>query len=108
MTFQRDMNIAKHVINIHKNRDAATNKNEVAIGSEQMKMYIAYARSKCSPRLSPDAAVMLRDRYVRFRKQMKEHRAANQGSDAIPITVRQLEAIIRISESLARIELSDV
>lgn len=108
LSFGRDVTIAKHVINIHKNRDNAMEKTETDISSEKLKMYIAYARSKCSPRLSQSAAAMLRDRYVRFRKQMKDHRAQNKGSDAIPITVRQLEAIVRISESLAKMELAEV
>jgi DNA replicative helicase MCM subunit Mcm2 (Cdc46/Mcm family) len=41
------------------------------------------------------------NRYVKFRKTMKEHKKTT-GAQVIPITVRQLEAIIRISESLAR------
>ncbi len=34
-------------------------------------------------------------------------REAEVGGNAIPITVRQLEAIVRISESLAKMELRD-
>lgn len=107
MSVKRDMTIAKHVIGVHKNRDAGVDA-DVAIDSEQLKKYIAYARSKCDPRLTETAAQLLRDRYVRFRKQMRDRKAKDKGADAIPITVRQLEAIVRISESLARMELSDI
>lgn len=108
LSFQRDVHIAKHVINIHKNRDEAVSAEESGIPNEILKKYIAYSRSRCSPRLSESAAQTLRDRYVRFRRMMKEHRSKGGGGDAIPITVRQLEAIVRISEALARMELSDV
>jgi DNA replicative helicase MCM subunit Mcm2 (Cdc46/Mcm family) len=44
---------------------------------------------------------------VSFRADIREHKKQT-GSSPIPITVRQLEAIIRISEALARMELSAV
>ena len=50
---------------------------------------------------------MLKNQYVSFRKEMATRRTEGHGS-VIPITVRQLEAIVRISESLARMHLSEV
>lgn len=44
---------------------------------------------------------MLKNHYVSIRQAMKEQR------DAVPITVRQLEAIIRISEALAKMQLCE-
>ncbi|MCO5575326.1 hypothetical protein L7F22_029126 [Adiantum nelumboides] len=44
--------------------------------------------------------------YVRIRQQMRQQSHESGEAKAIPITVRQLEAIIRISESLARMQLS--
>lgn len=43
-----------------------------------------------------------------MRKDMRELKHEQQTTSAIPITVRQLEAIVRISESLARLELKNV
>merc|ERR1712107_923428 len=64
---------------------------------------VAFARHNIRPKLSIPAAEHLRNHYVRFRKEAKTRR----DSSAIPITVRQLEAIVRISESLAKMELSE-
>jgi len=44
---------------------------------------------------------MLRDHYVALRSTMRK-----EGQWAVPITVRQLEAIIRITEALAKMTLS--
>jgi DNA replication licensing factor MCM5 len=83
------------------------------------------ASSKCAPRLSPDAQEMLSSHFVSLRKQVQEVERDNDERSSIPITVRfvvlcsplldtyclnhsQLEAIIRISESLAKMTLSPV
>merc|ERR1711972_1012359 len=68
----------------------------------ELRKYISYCRSRCSPRLSPDACETLKNHYISIRQAMKQ-----DGKATIPITVRQLEAIVRISESLAKMELRD-
>lgn len=105
---KRDEALALHIINVHKNRDQAlAMAGEFAIDPEKLKKYIAFCRSKCRPRLSASAAELLKNRYVSFRTTMRDQRKQNHSAKAIPITVRQLEAIVRISESLARMELSE-
>ncbi|KAL7424263.1 minichromosome maintenance protein 5 [Cryptotrichosporon argae] len=101
----RDRTIAKHVMNIHMNRPT---ENEAVgeIDIEKMRRYIAYCKSRCAPRLSADAAEMLSSHFVSLRKQVQQVERDNDERSSIPITVRQLEAIIRISESLAKITLS--
>lgn len=59
---------------------------------------------KCAPRLSEEAAERLGNYYVEMRGQA--HKIDASESTTIPITVRQLEAIIRIAESLAKLTLS--
>lgn len=54
--------------------------------------------------MSEEAAERLGNYYIEMRSQA--HRVDEHGSATIPITVRQLEAIIRIAESLAKISLS--
>lgn len=49
---------------------------------------------------------MLSSHFVSLRKQVQQVERDNDERSSIPITVRQLEAIIRISESLAKITLS--
>lgn len=64
--------------------------------------------SRCAPRLSPEAAEKLSSHFVSIRRQVhKAELDANQRS-SIPITVRQLEAIVRITESLAKLQLMPV
>merc|ERR1712018_400605 len=69
-----------------------------------LKKYINYARARCGPRLSKEAAEKLKNKYVMMRSGTKEEEETDKRI-AIPITVRQLEAIVRISESLAKMEL---
>lgn len=75
-----------------------------------LKRYIAYARNRASPRLSEEAAELLRNNYVSIREQMRAKQLGDDESraDTVPITVRQLEAIVRISESLAKMTLDSV
>jgi len=67
----------------------------------ELRKYLSYCRKRCAPRLSAEAAEVLKNHYVKIRAAMKSDKAT------IPITVRQLEAIIRISESLAKMELRE-
>ncbi|GAA5881058.1 hypothetical protein JCM16303_004661 [Sporobolomyces ruberrimus] len=100
----RDATIAKHVMNIHMNR-ATENSAVGEIDIEKMKRYISYCKARKAPRLSADAAQKLSSHFVALRKQVQQVERDNNERSSIPITVRQLEAIIRISESLAKIEL---
>jgi len=79
-----------------------------------MKKYIQYCKAKCSPRLSEEAGEILASSYVKIRDDVRKRRdqatsSGNGGDDqvAIPITVRQLEALIRVSESLSKMRLEE-
>ncbi|KIM48342.1 hypothetical protein M413DRAFT_440069 [Hebeloma cylindrosporum] len=108
----RDKMIAKHVMNIHMNRpnlNGDENGNSVGeIDLDKMKSYIAYCKSKCAPRLSAEAQEMLSSHFVSLRKEVQKVEQDNDERSSIPITIRQLEAIIRISESLAKMTLTPV
>ncbi|KAM4729618.1 DNA helicase MCM8 isoform 2-T2 [Anableps anableps] len=56
-----------------------------------LRKYISYARQYVRPTLSPEAAKTLQDFYLSLRSQA--HTA-----DATPITTRQLESLIRLTE----------
>lgn len=103
----RDMTLAKHVMNIHMNAiQTAEEQREGELDLNTLKKYIAYIRSKCGPRISPEAADKLKNRYVLMRNGAMDHERDTGKKTSIPITVRQLEAIIRISESLAKMRLA--
>jgi len=100
---QKDKTLADHIINLHINMGMESAAQEGPISTEDMSKLVAFARHNIKPKLSIPAAEHLRNHYVRFRKEAKTRR----DTSAIPITVRQLEAIVRISESLAKMELKE-
>lgn len=71
-------------------------------------MYTNISSSRCAPRLSPEAAEKLSSHFVSIRKQVHRAEMESNSRSSIPITVRQLEAIVRISESLAKLSLSPI
>jgi DNA replication licensing factor MCM5 len=105
-----DKALANHIIQVHKRQAQATAELQRGlIPVDKIKKLIAFSRRK-SPRLSDEASELLINRYVAFRREMEERRTSSADgiANVIPITVRQLEALARISEALARMELSDV
>uniref|UniRef100_A0A3Q2XFB4 DNA replication licensing factor MCM5 n=1 Tax=Haplochromis burtoni TaxID=8153 RepID=A0A3Q2XFB4_HAPBU len=105
---QRDMTLARHVMNVHLSAQTQTEGVEGEIPLTTFKKYIAYARTKCGPRLSAAAAEKLKNRYVVMRSGAREHERESDKRASIPITVRQLEAVVRIAESLAKMKLQAV
>ena len=67
---------------------------------------IADNHSRCAPRLSPEAAEKLSSHFVSIRRQVHAAELSANARSSIPITVLQLEAIVRITESLAKLTLS--
>jgi len=65
-----------------------------------LKKYIAFARRTVRPTLSQAALDAIENYYVEVRRQGEEPNAP------VPITARQLEALVRLSEAAARARLS--
>lgn len=105
---QKDLSIAKHVMDIHTKGSASDTPSEGEIPIDLMKRYIQYCKLKCAPRLTPAASEMLSSNFVAIRKEVKLKESLSTERSSIPITIRQLEAIIRITESLAKMTLSPV
>uniref|UniRef100_H2SYP6 DNA replication licensing factor MCM5 n=1 Tax=Takifugu rubripes TaxID=31033 RepID=H2SYP6_TAKRU len=105
---QRDMTLARHVMNVHLSAQTQMESIEGEIPLTTFKKYIAYARAKCGPRLSAAAAEKLKNRYVLMRTGAREHEREMDKRPSIPITIRQLEAVVRIAESLAKMKLQAV
>ncbi|KAF8321331.1 MCM-domain-containing protein [Clavulina sp. PMI_390] len=107
----RDRELAGYILRLHRNDMNAIDQGEKDAASgeidlDKMKRYIAYCKSKCAPRLTPEAATTLSSHFVSLRREVQQVERDNEERSSIPITVRQLEAIVRISESLAKIVLS--
>ncbi|KAI8964335.1 MCM-domain-containing protein [Daldinia sp. FL1419] len=75
-------------------------KKEGEISQELLRKYILYAREHCQPKLLH----MDEDKVARLFADMRRESLA---TGAYPITVRHLEAIIRISEGFCRMRLSE-
>ncbi|XP_074531803.1 DNA helicase MCM8 [Halichoeres trimaculatus] len=65
-----------------------------------LRKYISYARQYVHPTLSPEAAQILQDFYLSLRSQ-------SHTADSTPITTRQLESLIRLTEARARLDLRE-
>lgn len=65
--------------------------NVEAIPACLLRKYISYARQYVHPTLSPEAAQTIQEFYLSLRSQA--HTA-----DSTPITTRQLESLIRLTE----------
>jgi len=68
---------------------------------ELLKKYIAYARRTVRPTLTQPALDAIENYYVKVRRQGEEPNAP------VPITARQLEALVRLSEAAAKARLSN-
>ncbi|KAK1443402.1 mini-chromosome maintenance protein [Babesia gibsoni] len=100
---RRDTVLCKHILSLHANKDKVEN---CPIPMQKLRRLIQYAKHAVSPMLSSDAKDTLRNFYVSKRKEYREDRRS--ATKKIPITLRQLESLVRIAESFARMELSPV
>ncbi|KAG5228080.1 hypothetical protein OIU76_017570 [Salix suchowensis] len=91
---QTDYHIAHHIVRVHQKREEALSP---AFTTAQIKRYISYAKT-LKPKLNSEARKLLVESYVALRKG-----DTTPGSRvAYRMTVRQLEALIRLSEAIAR------
>ncbi|KAI0796993.1 MCM-domain-containing protein [Abortiporus biennis] len=89
-----DLNIAKHIVNVHRFQDDAIHPE---YSTEALQRYIRYART-FNPKLTPEAADVLVEKY----RILRQDDASGAGRNSYRITVRQLESMIRLSEAIAR------
>lgn len=111
---EKDTEIADHIL--ARNRKGQENANRLhqgeditvmdedddttaAIGQDLLRKYIAYAKRNIYPEMTDSASEAIRDFYVDLRNEEVD-------SDAIPITARKLEGLVRLTEASARMRLS--
>ncbi|MEM4699504.1 MAG: minichromosome maintenance protein MCM [Candidatus Nezhaarchaeales archaeon] len=83
-------------------RSSPTPVLNVPLSPDLLRKYIAYARRHVHPRLSSEAMERIKSFFL-------ELRAKGEPPDApVPITLRQLESLVRAAEARARIALRDV
>lgn len=94
-----DEKTAAHILALHKNPEM----EERTISSHMLRRYVAYARQHCNPQLSTEALQEIQTFYVQMRNSgVSDDRAMR----SVPISARQLEALVRMAEASARIRIS--
>ena len=104
---ERDRRLADGILASHREGESGIYAPQDALGSreapfppELLKKYVAYAKRTVRPVLSDAALSALSDYYVKVREQGEEP------NSPVPITARQLEALVRLSEAAAKARLS--
>ncbi len=95
----RDNEMATHILNLHQTPDI----DETEIPTNLLKKYIAYARQNINPQLTDGALEEIKSYYVKMRLSG----SSEDEIKTIPISPRQLEALVRLSEASARIRLQN-
>ncbi len=106
---EKDAKLANFILNKHRgvnskeenDTDSETEKDYIS--TELLRKYFIYCRQKIKPRLTKVAIKELQNYYVKMRSPGTEEGSSN----SVPITARQLEALLRISEASAKTRLSD-
>jgi replicative DNA helicase Mcm len=91
-----DKQVAEHILALHQMRTV-----EPPIPPDLLRKYIAYARKNVHPVLTPEAAQKIEQFYLELRS------VGEAPTSPVPITARQLEALIRLAEAHARMALRD-
>lgn len=95
----KDEKLAEHVMDMHTDPEGY----QGDIETELLRKYIAYGKQNVRPDVSEEAKERLKQFYVKIRGQGSDR----EGERSVPMTARQLEALIRLSEASARARLSD-
>ena len=96
----KDKLLAGHILRLHQNPEG----KEVEIDTDLLKKYITYVRTRIKPILTDEAIEEIQQYYVQMRNSGQGDEA---GIKSVPITARQLEALVRLAEASAKIRLSD-
>ncbi len=98
---KKDEKIARHVLNTHRRPKEIVS----SVDASLFRKYVAYAKKNCHPDLSDDAVNKIVQYYVKLRSKKGFD---DKELSAIPISARQLEALIRLAEANARVRLSPI
>lgn len=92
---EKDNALANQILSNHREPE----EQDAEIDKQQLRRYVAYAKKNVRPDLTEEASDKIQEFYVSMRSSGDE--------DSVPITARQLEAMVRIAEASARAQLKD-
>lgn len=99
---EKDAKIAGFILSLHQD---VRRSEKVGLKTDFIKKYIAYAKMNIRPKLSNEALEEIQDYYVKIRNMSSGDGDAG-GIKSIPITPRQLEALVRLTEASAKVKLA--
>ena len=91
-----DEKLAEHMLRLHQNPEKYENAKPFFF-ADFLRKYIAYARQNSKPVLTDDALTVIKEFFVDIREKSIK--------GEVPVTPRQLETLMRLSEASARIRL---
>lgn len=94
-----DYAIARKIVDLHSNVEDSV---EQVYTKQDVLQYISFAR-KFKPIINEEAGELL----VRYYNRLRLRDSTTSGKSTWRITVRQLESMIRLSEAMARMDISD-
>lgn len=92
---EADDKLAEHILSLHKDPE----KSAPVLEAEIMRKYIAYAKRNVKPKISDEALGKIKKFFVDLRHKYSD-------GSTVPISPRQLEALVRMTEASARLRLS--
>lgn len=95
-----DKRLGHHLVNLYKENPKET--MHESLSKKELTSYISYAKAHYNPVLTEEAGEALVREYVRIRAL-----GSTSNRKVITATPRQLESLIRISESLAKMKLQN-
>lgn len=98
---KRDEDLARAILQLYTPSAMRQAIKKPVVSLNFLTRYITYARAHCKPKLSEEAGEALVYSYVNMRSQ-------GSSRNTITATPRQLESMIRLSESRAKMRLSDL
>ncbi|MGM5479962.1 MAG: minichromosome maintenance protein MCM [Nanobdellota archaeon] len=100
---EKDSNIAGFILKLHQDTSRA---DDVELDTDFIKKFIAYAKQNVKPKLENEALEEIQEYYVKIRNMGSKNGSGAQEIKSVPITARQLEALVRLTEASARTRLS--
>ncbi|RNF09045.1 putative DNA replication licensing factor, putative,minichromosome maintenance protein-like protein [Trypanosoma conorhini] len=95
--------LSEHVLRLHRRHDEAGARHAGGAGGgmslpvELVQRFVAFCRHHCHPSLREEASEVLKSHYLTRRAETRD--------DELPVTPRFLQALIRVAEARAKVEL---
>lgn len=103
---EKDNHLAEFILDKHKasSKTGSSESSQDYISNEMLRKYFIYCKQKMRPMLTNAAIKELQNYYVKMRSPGTEEGASMK---SVPITARQLEALVRLSEAAAKVRLAE-